>query len=146
MAGRALDLISLMSSSLNHVTINVHQCQCSLKFDDLQPDSEVIILGKKDKESGREEEKVMRYGEVVERLGERKLVRVTTTKSNNSKSLPKFKMMSVTDLEVGLNSNNVLSFIQSSTKFQVHWQIATRMARDLPGTYLGKKTILGRII
>ena len=88
----------------------------------------------------------MRYGEVVERLGERKLVRVTTTKSNNSKSLPKFKMMSVTDLEVGLNSNNVLSFIQSSTKFQVHWQIATRMARDLPGTYLGKKTILGRII
>ena len=146
MAGRALDLISLIRPQVFTTSPPVHQCQCSLKFDDLQPDSEVIILGKKDKESGREEEKVMRYGEVVERLGERKLVRVTTTKSNNSKSLPKFKMMSVTDLEVGLNSNNVLSFIQSSTKFQVHWQIATRMARDLPGTYLGKKTILGRII
>ena len=69
MAGRALDLISLIRLQVLTTSPPVHQCQCSPKFDDLQPDSEVIILGKKDKESGREEEKVMRYGEVVERLG-----------------------------------------------------------------------------
>jgi len=76
------------------------------------PEADVFLLGNKDKKIK------MKYSEVLEKVGDRRLVKVQITKKAES-DLPLFKIMSDVDLE-----------------------IAARKART-ESTYLGSRTIYG---
>eukprot|EP00090_Calanus_glacialis_P008188 TRINITY_DN16503_c0_g1_i1.p1 TRINITY_DN16503_c0_g1~~TRINITY_DN16503_c0_g1_i1.p1 ORF type:complete len:210 (-),score=62.92 TRINITY_DN16503_c0_g1_i1:54-683(-) len=62
-------------------------------LENLDPESKVILLGNKDKKIE------MKYSEVLEKVGERKLVKVQMTKKADL-DLPMFKIMSDVDLEI----------------------------------------------
>ena len=61
--------------------------------DSIDPEAPVILLGNKDKQTK------MKYSELLEKVGQRKLVKVHITKKSES-NLPLFKIMSDVDLEV----------------------------------------------
>ena len=84
-------------------------------FSDLEPDTPVILISPKDAS-----ETQMKYSEVLEKVGSRKLVRVQKTKTNNK--MLTFQIMSEQDLE-----------------------IATRKAKAIPGTYRGSRAIYGEM-
>ena len=85
----------------------------NLKFS-LTPDSDVILL------SSNGSEKKMKYSEVLEKVGTRKLVRITKTKKDVRSTELIFQIMSEQDLE-----------------------IATRKEKAIPSTYLGSRTNFG---
>lgn len=66
-------------------------------FDSLDPGADVILLGNKEKKIK------MTYSEILEKVGDRKLVKVQQTKSkikSAESDLPMFKIMSDVDLEI----------------------------------------------
>jgi len=63
------------------------------KFETLDPDTDVILLGNKDKRIK------MKYSQILEKVGSRKLVKIQKTKKVDS-DLPMFKIMSDVDLEI----------------------------------------------
>ena len=64
------------------------------KFD-LTPDSEVILLASQEKSQSK-----IKYGELLEKVGNRNLVKVT--KSKLRRDLPMFQLMSDVELEIAM--------------------------------------------
>ena len=65
-----------------------------VQFGEIDPESNVILLSGKDDNS----QTVMKFSEVLEKVGKKQLVKVTRSKKKSD--LPMFQLMSETDLEV----------------------------------------------
>jgi len=77
----------------HHIDQRNFSASKSLLKKDLGPDDDVILLGNKDKQMK------MKYSEIIEKVGDRKLVKIQMTKKAES-DLPMFKIMSDVDLEI----------------------------------------------
>ena len=74
-----------------------------VQFSDIDPESNVILLSGKEDNS----QTVMKFREVLEKVGKRQLVKVT--KSKKKADLPMFQLMSETDLEVATKKEKARS-------------------------------------
>jgi len=82
---------------LSQRNLAISSCFLKKSFDSLEPEADVILLGNKEKKIK------MTYSEILEKVGDRKLVKVQQTKSkikSAESDLPMFKIMSDVDLEI----------------------------------------------
>eukprot|EP00092_Neocalanus_flemingeri_P003513 GFUD01003767.1.p1 GENE.GFUD01003767.1~~GFUD01003767.1.p1 ORF type:complete len:210 (-),score=45.81 GFUD01003767.1:111-740(-) len=100
------------NSTILKRNFTITNCLSKKPFENLDPEANVILLGNKDKKMK------MKYSEILEKVGERKLVKVHLTKKTSETDLPMFKIMSDVDLE-----------------------IAARKARTDSSNFLGSRTI-----
>ena len=82
-------------TNINHNTRNIQIFSVLAKkwSASLDPDDEVILLGNKDKQTK------MKYSEIMQKAGDRNLVKVQATKKLEN-AIPIFKIMSDVDLEI----------------------------------------------
>jgi len=80
--------------------------------DSIDPEASVILLGNKDKQTK------MKYSELLEKVGQRKLVKVHISKKTES-DLPLFKIMSDVDLEIAARKARAESaYLGSKTMYE----------------------------
>ena len=103
--------INTFQPSVRRISVN-NTFLKKLQFSDIDPEASVILL------SG-ENKTVMKFSEVMEKMGKKQLVRVTPTKKKSE--IPMFQLMSETDLEV-----------------------ATKKAKSISSTFQGSKLIFGK--
>ena len=105
---------NLHQSHTNNISISAAHLK-KFSFTQTDQDAEVILLSS----NGTEER--MKYSEVLEKVGNRNLVRIQKTKTKKaSDTLQTFQIMSEKDLE-----------------------IATKKEKAIPSTYLGSRTFFG---